>query len=206
MKRATISVLLLMLVLLASAIAQQEPQKPPAGQMGKMGMMPGMMHGQMQGMTHGEQDGPMGGMKLTDEQQSKIQDLHLAHQKEVLPLRSELQKQHANLKLELTADKFNESKVKSLQGEISKLMNEMSTKMILHRRAVRDLLTPEQRKHFDQRILSGGPMGPGQGMRQGAMMRRGGMMRGGGMMGQHGMMGPQGCPQGPTECMCKCKK
>lgn len=205
MNRIIIAVVVLILVLFVSAFAQQEPQKQPIGQMGKMGMMPGMMHGQ--------QGGLMGGMKLTDEQLAKIQDLRLSHQKEVLPLRTELQKQHANLKLELIADKFNESKVKSIQGEISKLMNDMASKMILHQRAVRDLLTPEQKKQFDQHILSGGPMGPEGMMGQGGMMEHGGMMGQGGMMGRGGMMGHggmMGAKAGPAgagaagTCECKC--
>ena len=157
--------------------------------------------------------------KLSDEQRTKIQDLGLAHQKELVPLRAELQKQHANMKLEMTADKFNEGKVKSIQGEVAKLMGDIALKTALHQRAVRDLLTPDQKKQFDQRILSGGTMG-GRGpmgggvMGKGKMMGRGGMTGKGGMMGRSGMMGGAGMGHGAmmdkkagpdgSDCCAKC--
>ncbi|MCX6142656.1 MAG: Spy/CpxP family protein refolding chaperone [Ignavibacteriales bacterium] len=193
MKRITVVLLLLTIFLGALAFAQQEPQKaptPPAGKMKKMAMMQGMMQGK------GGPGAMMGLLKLTDEQRTKIQDLRLAQQKEMISLRADLQKLHANMKLEITADKFNESKVKSIQGEISKVMNEMASKMILHQRAVRDLLTPEQKKQFDERILSGGVMGNRGGM-------RGGMMGPGRGKGMHqGMPGMGGDGMGG----CKCEK
>lgn len=198
MKRLIILFIVLSLVLLVSAFAQQEKQKAPAAGMGKMGMMPGMMHGEMAGAMGGQQGAPMAFLKLSDEQRTKIQDLGLAHQKELVSLRAELQKQHANMKLEMTADKFNEGKVKSIQGEATKLMGDIAMKTALHHRAVRDLLTPEQKKQFDQRILSGGMMGGGM-MGKGGMMGRGGMMGKGGMMHRGAMKGSMDCAQ------CKCK-
>ena len=196
MKRMMIAVVLLTLLLSVLAFAQQEPQKPPTDQTGKMGQIGKMGRmGMMQGMMRGEggpAEAPMAFLKLTDEQRAKMQDLRLAHQKEILPLHSQLQKLHADLKLELTADKFNESKVKSIQGDISKVMNEIAMKTILHQRAVRDLLTPEQKKQFDSHILSGGMMGGGGPMGRGGRMGPGGPM---GMAG--GMAGP-----GMGECNC----
>jgi Spy/CpxP family protein refolding chaperone len=219
MKRITAVLLLLTLFLTVIAFAQQEAQKttaPPAGKMEKMEKMQGKMQKMemMQGMMkkRGGPGGMMGFPNLTDEQRTKMQDLRLAHQKEMIPLKSDLQKLHANMKLEITADKFSESKVKSIQGEISKVMNEIASKTILHQRAVRDLLTPEQRKHFDARILSGGMMGNGGGMRGGMMgpakmMRRGGRMapgRGMGMgQGMPGMGGQMMGGDGMGECKCE---
>ena len=202
MKRLTIPILLLTLALVVSAFAQQDEKQQAPTMKEKMPMMRGMMHGSMQGMNHSMMKmpggGPMGMLNLTDEQKAKMQDLRLAHQKEVIPLRSELQKQVASLKLEITADKFNESKVKSMQGEISKLRSELAMKMVLHQRAVRDLLTTEQKKKFDEHILSAGPMGPGR-MMGGGMMGRGGMKGGPGMMGGRGP-GRPGC-KGTCSCM-----
>lgn len=209
MKRTIVVLLMLAIFLCAIAFAQQEPQKapvPPAGKMGKMGMMQG----------RGGQGAMMGFPKLTDEQRTKMQDLRLAHQKELIPLRSDLQKLQASMKMEIIADKFSESKVKSIQGDISKVMNEIASKTILHQRAIRDLLTPEQKKLFDARILSGGMMGnkgaqKGGMMRPGRTMQRGGRMAPGGPMGMHqGMPGMQkmggpmmgGNPMGE----CKCEK
>ena len=205
MKRMTMALLVLSLVVVVSAFAQQDQQKQPAPGMGHMGMAPGMMHGGMMEKMAGQQAGPMAFLKLTDEQKTKIQDLHLAHQKDMIQAQAELQKLHAAMKLELTAEKFNEGKVKSIQSDISKLTGEIGLKTALHQRAVRDLLTPDQKKQFDQQILSGrmgGPMGPGGmmgrgGMGQGGMMKHQGM-GGGAMMGK-GMKGP--AADGGCNCM-----
>jgi Spy/CpxP family protein refolding chaperone len=216
MKRMTVVLLILTLVLSVVAFAQQEPQKAPAASAGKAEKMK-MMQGMMQ--RKGAPGAMMGAMKLTEEQRAKMQDLRLAHEKEMIPLRADLQKLHASMKLEITADKFNEGKVKSIQGDISKVMNEIASKTILHQRAVRDLLTPEQRKHFDARILSGGMMGGGKGGRggmmgprgmkgPGKMMQRGGRMAPGRGMGmQQGMPG-MGGPMSGGNAMgdCKCEK
>ena len=204
MKRITV-VLLLTIFLGALVFAQQEPQKaptPPTGKMKKMAMMQGK----------GGPGAMMGLLKLTDEQKTKIQDLRLAHQKEMIPLRADLQKLHSGMKLEITADKFSESKVKSIQADISKVMNEIASKTILHQRAVRDLLTPEQKKKFDERILSGGMMGnrgrmQGGMMGPGRMMQRGGQMAPGRGMGMHqgmpGTGGPMMGGEGKGECKCE---
>ena len=144
---------------------------------------------------------PMAGPNLTDEQKAKMDDLRVKHMKEVEPLKAELQKQHSALKLEITADKFNESKVKSIQAEIAKVRNDLAGKMVLHLRAVRDLLTPEQQKKFDARVLSG--KGPGAGMQRG-MGRGAGMGRGMGMGGGKGMEPGMGMHRGMKMDRCDC--
>ena len=125
-------------------------------------------------------------LDLTKEQQAKMQDLRLKAARESEPLRAELQKQHAALKLELTAEKISESKVKSIQSEISRLQSELGSKRFATMRAVRETLTPEQQKKFDLRVLSNdGPRGEGseRGMMRGRM---GGQMHGGFNGMQHG--------------------
>jgi Spy/CpxP family protein refolding chaperone len=140
--------------------------------------------------------GPMRMLDLTKEQQSKVEDIHLKAMREAEPLRAEMQKQHAALKLELTAEKYNESKVKSVQSEISRLQSELGSKRFATMRAVRETLTPEQQKKFDMQVLSNdGPRGegPGRGMMHGQMhgpVRDGarggfnGVQRGPGMRGR----------------------
>jgi Spy/CpxP family protein refolding chaperone len=135
--------------------------------------------------------GPMRMLDLTKEQQSKVEDIHLKAMRDAEPLRAEMQKQHAALKLELTAEKYSESKVKNIQSEISRLRGELGSKRFATMRAVRETLTPEQQKKFDMHILSNdGPRGegPGRGMMRGQM---GGQMHGGfnGMQRGPGMRG-----------------
>jgi Spy/CpxP family protein refolding chaperone len=195
MKQTVITILLLTLFLASAAFAQQEPAKPELAKPPMQGMrgMGMMMHGQP-----GQPGAPIGLGNLTPEQQAKMQDLRLAHQKEMLPLHTQLQKLHADMKLEMTADKVNEAKVKSLQGYISKLTSDLAGKKFVHMRAMRDILTPDQKKKFDERILSGGMMGPGGNGGPGAMMGRGkgmgqrGMMAPRAMKGRAGMMGGKG--------------
>lgn len=93
-------------------------------------------------------------LDLSEDQQNQINDLHLQLQKELLPLKSEIEKLHNEMKLEMTAEKFDESKVKKLNEQISNLQKEIKLKHLLNRRAVRDLLTPEQQKRFDVHLLS----------------------------------------------------
>lgn len=215
MKRTITRVLTLALFLTAAAFSQEEPAKQPVPK----SPMPGQ--GRM-GMRMQQQGGPNAAQMmlpgLTPEQRKKMTDLRLAHQKETLPLRTQLGKLAGDLKLEITAEKFNEGKVKSIQAEIAKLRNEMETKAVFHKRAVRDLLDADQKTMFDQKILSGGgPMGAGRGLGVERMGRMGagrgmgvgpmgkmgagrGMGMGGRMMGRQGrMMGRQASM--PCPCM-----
>jgi Spy/CpxP family protein refolding chaperone len=132
--------------------------------------------------------GPMRMLDLSKEQQSKVEDIHLKAMRDVEPLRAEMQKQHAALKLELTAEKYSESKVKNIQSEISRLRGELGSKRFATMRAVRETLTPEQQKKFDMHVLSNdGPRGegPGRGMMRGQMGGQfNGMQHGPGMRGR----------------------
>ncbi|MCU0453899.1 MAG: Spy/CpxP family protein refolding chaperone [Bacteroidetes bacterium] len=112
--------------------------------------------GPMSGRGAGEGKGPRPGLAMTDEQESKMSDLRVKFLKESEPVRADLEKQQSALRLEMTADKFNESRVRSIQAEIAKMQGELGVKRAVHQRAVRDLLTPDQQKQFDTRILAGG--------------------------------------------------
>lgn len=117
--------------------------------------------------------GRMAKLDLTDEQQSKMQDMQLALQKEILPLTSKIRAIDDEIKQEMVAEKFNASKVKSLIEQKEKFRTEIQIKRTLNRRAVRDMLTPEQQKEFDLRALSRGmERGPrGKASRPGRPMR-----------------------------------
>lgn len=97
-----------------------------------------------------------GGLGLTEEQYSKIEDLRLAFQKEILGLES----QWRALALEIDAlalkGKSHEAELKKIQG----IETELDKKYEEHWNQVRSLLTEEQRVFFDR---SGG-LGLGLGM------------------------------------------
>lgn len=104
-------------------------------------------------------DGPqrmMRMLELTESQESQILDLKLDHEKQILPLRTELKGLRTKMKMELTTEKFNENKVSKLIDQMSNLQKKIHMKRVFHQRAVRDILTEEQRKKFDLHILSRG--------------------------------------------------
>lgn len=94
-------------------------------------------------------------MDLTEDQQDKIRELTLQLKKEILPLRSEIQKYRSELRLELTAEKFDEARVKNLVEQISDLSKQIQLKRTMHQRAIRNLLTPDQQQKYDLHLLSG---------------------------------------------------
>lgn len=90
---------------------------------------------------------------LTDEQRAQLLDMRLELQRQMLPLKSKLPALRGELKMEITAEKFNEGNVEKIVEQIQKVQAQMRMKEILHHRAVREILTPEQRKKFDLQLL-----------------------------------------------------
>jgi Spy/CpxP family protein refolding chaperone len=95
---------------------------------------------------------------LTDEQKTKIEDLWLAHQKDVQPHRLQMQKMRIELQELMITEKPDLKKINAKQEEMSKARLEMQKKAVAHRLTVRELLTEKQRIFFDKH-----PMGPRQG-------------------------------------------
>ncbi len=127
--------------------AQQERPKPRR-----------MPYERMERMHHRGQMGMMKGMaalQLTDEQKQKMMDLHLALQKEMVPLKAKLATLRADLGLLMTADKPDLKKIEAKQNQIGQVQTQMRMAFIRHQLKVREMLTPEQRKKFDSLILSG---------------------------------------------------
>ena len=122
-------------------------------------------------------------LNLTKEQQSKLSDMRLSMEKEMLPLRNQMITLRGNLKLELIANNFNQGKVNKIVDQISDVRKEMSLKMIQHMREVRSILTPEQQKKFDLMVMH--PKKGGFGHRP--PMRRDGAWGRGAMRGQQPM-------------------
>lgn len=109
-------------------------------------------------------DGPrhmMQMLNLTESQESQVLDLKLEHERQILPLRSKLKELRTQMKLEMTAEQFNQNKVSKLVDQMSSLQKEIHMKRLTHQRAVRDILNEEQKKKFDLHILSRGEKGKG---------------------------------------------
>lgn len=95
------------------------------------------------------------GMDLTDEQEAKMADLKLAHQKEMLPLRTELQGKMAELQLLQTDEKPDLKKIDQLIEATQTIRTKIQKAMVRHHLDMRAILTPEQKKKFDSRMLKG---------------------------------------------------
>ncbi|MFQ5630720.1 MAG: Spy/CpxP family protein refolding chaperone [bacterium] len=92
---------------------------------------------------------------LTEEQQAKIQSLRLELEKELLPLKAKVKTLAADLKVSMTAESFDEGKTKNIVEQMHGIHSDIQMARLKHQRAIRDLLTPEQRQSFDLRLLSG---------------------------------------------------
>lgn len=88
-------------------------------------------------------------LDLSDEQKEQIQEIHLNGQKEMLPLKTQLQEAHAKLRTLTVADEYDEGEVQEVIGEISELNKTMLTNRVEHRQQIRELLTDDQRVKFD---------------------------------------------------------
>jgi Spy/CpxP family protein refolding chaperone len=86
---------------------------------------------------------------LTDEQQSALKKLQIAHQKEMLPLRNELGEKKAKMKTLQTADNSDLKAINALIDEMSSIKTTMAKAKAAKHQAIRNLLTDEQRLQFD---------------------------------------------------------
>jgi Spy/CpxP family protein refolding chaperone len=112
---------------------------------------------------------PGAGMNLTSEQITKIRELTLEFQKEILPMVTELE----SLYMELDSLYYNnaeQAKLKTVNDKIDTLEIELEEKYLAHENQIRALLTEEQKVLFDQWGGLGygsGAMGLGMGFGRG---------------------------------------
>jgi Spy/CpxP family protein refolding chaperone len=135
-----------LLLMLAHQLLAQGPPVGPAHRCSPM--MGEMKHGM------GLCDIP----DLSSEQISKIQKLKLGFQKEMLPLRTQLQTKRLELQT-LIAENAEQKKLEAKIDEISKASAELMKKRIAHRQEIRKLLTDEQKAYFDLRGFGMGRKG-----------------------------------------------
>jgi|YNPMSStandDraft_2_1061718.scaffolds.fasta_scaffold22507_2 Spy/CpxP family protein refolding chaperone len=86
---------------------------------------------------------------LTDEQKKKIEELEIAHLKEVNLIKAQLKEKHAHLNTLQLAEKPNNSEINKTIDEITSLKNEMMKKHETNRQNIRALLTDKQKVIFD---------------------------------------------------------
>ncbi len=86
---------------------------------------------------------------LTDVQKQKIEDLNLAHTKDMTSLKNQMNEKDAHLKTLQTADKADMTAINKTIDEISALKADMMKKCTANRQSIRDLLTDKQKVVFD---------------------------------------------------------
>jgi Spy/CpxP family protein refolding chaperone len=88
-------------------------------------------------------------LDLTEEQKDQIKQIHLAHMKDVQPLKDELKINRAKVNALLKNDDPDMEKIVSLVEADGKLLTQIQVKSIEQKIKVRSLLTDEQKIIFD---------------------------------------------------------
>jgi len=151
---------------------------------------PGMMRQQIIERQWGGAGGGCCGIEdLTEAQEKSMRDLGAAHKRDMLKMKTDLESEQVALKLLITDKKYDQGKVDATITKISNIKKDMLIAKTKHQKAVRELLTDDQKVQFDNKILNC-KQGPGgqKGMKG---CKMGGKMGGG--MGSCGGGGGPGC-------------
>lgn len=86
---------------------------------------------------------------LTEEQQAKIEELRIQHIKEAVTLRNQMNELQARQRTLLTENFDNEKEIVANIESVSDLKEKMMKQRYQHRKAIRNILTEEQKTFFD---------------------------------------------------------
>lgn len=101
---------------------------------------------------------------LTEDQEVAIEELRIAHMKEMTRFRNKMAEKRAKFNTMLASEDPDDTEVNNLISDISGLKEKMMKERYSHKRAVRELLTDKQKVWFDSRQGRGrGPCGKGMG-------------------------------------------
>ena len=104
-------------------------------------------------MMNNDDDAPRSGQcripNLTDEQETKINDLRTAHIKEVTPLRNQLNEKMARLQTLESTEKPDMNEINKTIDEISQIKATLMKKGAAHRNDVASQLTDDQKVFFN---------------------------------------------------------
>jgi len=159
-------ILLMQTLLFITAVALAQMEEGSKGREGMMG--DGMMGMQeMMGLhSMGMGSGMMDMMKmmkaaarleLTPDQRKKLQQLHLKHQKEAIPLLGRIRMAGVELQELLLADSVDLDKVKAKVREKHNAMTELEFSHLSLMQQFKALLTPEQRQRLESMMMEMGP-------------------------------------------------
>jgi len=108
-------------------------------------------HGKMQGPQEGNRI--MRGIPdLTEYQLDNIKDLHMAHLKEIKPLKNDVKINKVILETLQTEDKPDLDKINDLIEKNGTLLTDIRKNQVAHKLEIRNLLTDDQKIFFDNKI------------------------------------------------------
>jgi Spy/CpxP family protein refolding chaperone len=90
---------------------------------------------------------------LTEEQESKIEDLRLSHMKEMMQQRNQLDEKRAELRTLQTQDNPEMEAIYSVIEEMGKIRTDMHKGRAKHHQEIRSLLNEEQKIFFDKHMM-----------------------------------------------------
>lgn len=95
-------------------------------------------------------------LDLSQDQETKIDQMRLEMQKEMIPLHNQLDNLRSELHLLMTEEKADQGAIDQKIEAMSQLRTKIQKKRTAHHLAVRSILNKEQRVKFDQRMLARG--------------------------------------------------
>ena len=135
----------------------------------------------------GDAPGLCARLNLTTEQLNTLKEMRLEFQKEMLPLRNEMQANRLELQSLIISSKPDQGKIDAVIDEIGKLRTQAQKKRVAHRLDMREQLTDEQKAIWDampkglmMRGMRKGCIGFGGNFGRREMYKRGVNPRGGG--------------------------
>ena len=131
---------------------------------------------------------------LTEEQETKIEKLRTAHMQEMLSQKTQLEEKKAHKKSLMVAKEIDLKAINKTIDEMSAIRVNMQKMKAKHHKAVRSLLTDEQKVFFDNHYLNKRSNNRAYGRRRGGMKNGMGNGMGNGMDDGYGRR-HRDCPQ-----------
>ena len=120
----------------------------------------GRQHGEWQGRGGGDAEGPRGGhfgggmfrdLNLTDDQKTKLQQMHQSFDERTKPLREQLRAKHQELRQAESGTTFDEALATQKLTEAAAIEAKLMGEEFRLRQDMLSVLTPEQKTQLEQR-------------------------------------------------------
>ena len=103
-------------------------------------------------------------LNLTDEQKDQIDQLRIEHQKAMIDLRADMQKQRLAMQELMQKGNYTRADYLNMVNQMNAARDKIATARANNRMDVYELLTDQQKKIFNEHQMMGGRFGEGRGM------------------------------------------